>query len=78
MKTTNTSNEIGMASGNDLMVLQAAYKAWTNGSSLRATRNRNKAFTYGRQWDDLMQDELGNTVTEGEASNEKVLVSAVC
>ena len=66
MKTTNTSNEIGMASGNDLMVLQAAYKAWTNGSSLRATRNRNKAFTYGRQWDDLMQDELGNTVTEGE------------
>ena len=66
MKNKQISKEIGMASGNDLMVLQAAYKAWTNGSALRATRNRNKAFTYGRQWDDLMQDELGNTVTEGE------------
>ena len=66
MKNKQISKEIGMASGNDLMVLQAAYKAWTNGSALRATRNRNKAFTYGRQWDDLMQDEIGNTVTEGE------------
>ena len=66
MKNKQISKEIGMASGNDLMVLQAAYKAWTNGSALRATRNRNKAFTYGRQWEDLMQDELGNTVTEGE------------
>ena len=41
MKNKQISKEIGMASGKDLMVLQAAYKAWANGSALRATRNRN-------------------------------------
>ncbi|MGN0214021.1 MAG: hypothetical protein ACI4AH_04335 [Muribaculaceae bacterium] len=66
MKQIISNDEISMASGNDLKVLQTAYKAWVNGSEMRATRNRNKAFTYGRQWDDLMQDELGNTVSEGE------------
>lgn len=55
-----------MASGDDLKVLQAAYKAWLNGSKFRKTRNRNKSFTYGRQWGDVITDELGNAVTEEE------------
>lgn len=53
-----------LASGDDLKVLHAAYKAWQMGSTLRASRDRNKAFTYGRQWGDMMIDELGNAVTE--------------
>lgn len=55
-----------LAIGDDLKVLQAAYRAWQSGSSLRASRNRNKAFTYGRQWGDVIVDELGNAVTEEE------------
>lgn len=45
-------------------VLYAAYKAWMNGSTLRASRNRNKNFTYGRQWNDLTTDIDGNHITE--------------
>jgi len=47
-------------------VLQAAYNAWMAGSTLRRNRLRNKRFTYGDQWGDLMRDERGRLVTEGE------------
>ena len=47
-------------------VLASAYKAWQNGESLRNRRNRYKQYTYGQQWNDLVRDEHGNLITEGE------------
>ena len=47
-------------------VLALAYKAWQNGESLRNRRNRYKQYTYGQQWNDLVRDEHGNLITEGE------------
>jgi len=47
-------------------VLQAAYKAWVNASGLRQARLRNKRFTYGDQWGDLVRDHNGCVMTEGE------------
>lgn len=51
-------------------ILQAAYKAWVNGAELRRNRNRNKNFTYGRQWNDLTTDIDGNPITEGQKIRE--------
>ena len=45
-------------------ILLAAYMAWANGSELRASRTRNKNFTYGRQWNDYTTDIDGNPITE--------------
>ena len=47
-------------------VLQAAYKAWINAAGLRQARLRNKRFTYGDQWGDLVRDHEGRLMTEGE------------
>ena len=47
-------------------VLQAAYQAWMNGAGLRQARLRNKRFTYGDQWGDLVRDHKGCVMTEGE------------
>lgn len=47
-------------------VLHAAYKAWMAASGLRQARLRNKRFTYGDQWGDLVKDHLGRVMTEGE------------
>lgn len=47
-------------------VLQAAFKAWNNASLLRAARLRNKRFTYGDQWDDLIVTPSGKVMTEKE------------
>ena len=47
-------------------VLALAYKAWQYGESLRSRRNRYKQYTYGEQWNDLVSDEHGNIITEGE------------
>ena len=47
-------------------VLHAAYKAWMNAASLRQARLRNKRFTYGDQWGDLVRDHNGCVMTEGE------------
>ena len=47
-------------------VLQAAYQAWMSGAALRQARLRNKRFTYGDQWGDLMRDHEGRVMTEGE------------
>ena len=47
-------------------VLHAAYQAWMNAASLRQARLRNKRFTYGDQWADLVKDSQGRMMTEGE------------
>ena len=47
-------------------VLRAAYQAWMNAAGLRQARLRNKRFTYGDQWGDLVKDSQGRTMTEGE------------
>ncbi len=47
-------------------VLHAAYQAWMNAAGLRQARLRNKRFTYGDQWGDLVKDYNGCVMTEGE------------
>lgn len=47
-------------------VLALALNAWRNAASLRANRSRYKQYTYGQQWNDIVTDEKGNTMTEGE------------
>ena len=47
-------------------VLHAAYQAWMNAAGLRQSRLRNKRFTYGDQWGDLVRDHQGRLMTEGE------------
>lgn len=47
-------------------VLHAAYQAWMNAAGLRQARLRNKRFTYGDQWGDLVRDCNGCVMTEGE------------
>lgn len=51
-------------------ILLAAYNAWSNGAELRRNRNRNKNFTYGKQWNDLTTDIDGNPITEGRKIRE--------
>lgn len=52
-------------------VLHAAYKAWMNASGLRQARLRNKRFTYGDQWGDLVRDHQGRMMTEREHLHEQ-------
>ena len=47
-------------------VLRAAYQAWMSAAGLRQSRLRNKRFTYGDQWGDLVKDYQGRVMTEGE------------
>ena len=47
-------------------ILLAAHKAWVAGADMRTRRQRYKQYTYGQQWNDLVIDNDGNTVTEGE------------
>lgn len=59
-----------------MSILMAAHKAWNSGADMRARRNRYKQYTYGNQWGDLIADDHGNIVTEGEyasASGKKPL-----
>ena len=49
-----------------MRVLHAAYQAWMNGAGLRQSRLRNKRFTYGDQWGDLVRDHEGRVMTERE------------
>ena len=49
-----------------MRVLRAAYQAWMNAAGLRQSRLRNKRFTYGDQWGDLVRGPQGNVMTEGE------------
>ena len=57
---TSTSNE------QHTRVLRAAYQAWMNAAGLRQSRLRNKRFTYGDQWGDLVKGMHGCVMTEGE------------
>ncbi len=59
MKTPTTNEQ-------HTRVLHAAYQAWMNAAGLRQARLRNKRFTYGDQWGDLVRDSNGCVVTEGE------------
>ena len=59
MKTPTTNEQ-------HTRVLQAAYQAWMNSAGLRKARLRNKRFTYGDQWGDLVEDHNGRLMTEGE------------
>ncbi len=56
----------GRTSDSDLRVLEAALKAWQGWGEIRRRRRRNKDFTYGRQWGDIVKDDNGQPVTEGE------------
>lgn len=47
-------------------VLRAAYRAWMGAAGLRKARLRNKRFTYGDQWGDLVKDYQGRVMTERE------------
>ncbi len=49
-----------------LKVLHTPYRAWMNGAGLRQARLRNKRFTYGDQWGDMVRDHEGRVMTEGE------------
>ena len=59
MKTPTTNEQ-------QTRVLHAAYQAWMNAAGLRQARLRNKRFTYGDQWGDLVKDYTGRVMTEGE------------
>jgi hypothetical protein len=59
MKTPTTNEQ-------HTRVLHAAYQAWMNAAGLRQARLRNKRFTYGDQWGDLVRDHKGRIMTEGE------------
>ena len=47
-------------------VLALALNAWRGAASFRANRHRYKQYTYGQQWNDIVVDENGNSITEGE------------
>lgn len=49
-----------------LHVLNAAHNAWNSACDLRQRRLRYKLYTYGRQWDDIVKDAEGNSMTEGQ------------
>ncbi len=57
---TQTNNE------QHTRVLHAAYQAWMSAAGLRKARLRNKRFTYGDQWGDLVRNHQGQVMTEGE------------
>ena len=59
MKTPTTNEQ-------HTRVLHAAYQAWVNAAGLRQARLRNKRFTYGDQWGDLVKDYQGRVMTERE------------
>lgn len=52
---------------NSIALLRAAHKAWLGAADFRRQRQRNKKFTYGNQWDDIVFDEDGNPVPEWKA-----------
>ena len=48
------------------LILHNAYKAWCSASQLRSKRLRNKRFTYGDQWSDVVATYSGATMSEYE------------
>lgn len=51
---------------NDIEILRRALGAWRNAAALRSRRLRNKRFTYGDQWSDMVVTGTGKTCTEKE------------
>ena len=49
---------------NNSTILRAAHKAWASAASLRAHRLRNKQFTYGDQWIDMVVNHQGQRMSE--------------
>ena len=47
-----------------MRLLAEAHRAWERMRPLREKRERNKNFTYGNQWCDMMTDEHGRRVSE--------------
>lgn len=47
-------------------VLMEAQQYWDNMSKFRIDRERNKRYTYGDQWGDIIEDENGEQITEEE------------
>lgn len=58
-------------------VLQAAYKAWSSAHALRSSRLRNKRFTYGDQWSDVVRDRNGRSMTEWQRYSEDGAMSPI-
>ncbi len=52
---------------NDQLILHDAYKAWCQAGQLRKRRLRNKRFTYGDQWSDIITTRDGAVVSEYES-----------
>lgn len=52
-------------------LLASACQAYNAAADLRMRRNRFKAFTYGRQWGDMVTDFDGNRITEGEMASRQ-------
>ena len=51
-------------------VLDMALQAWRQGAHLRSRRERYKRYTYGRQWDDVVDAPDGRRVTEAKLACE--------
>jgi len=51
-------------------MLKLAYNAWLAAAARRATRARNKRYTYGDQWGDTVVNRDGATVTEAQFLRE--------
>ena len=51
-------------SGDDRRVFEAAYVAWNSWSGFRLKRGRNKDFTYGSQWGDMVTGSDGRRCSE--------------
>ena len=52
---------------NNQLILHDAYKAWCQAGQLRKRRLRNKRFTYGDQWSDIITTRDGAVVSEYES-----------
>ncbi len=65
MKNTREKEAVEVA-----RLLRAAFSAWNGARELRQSRNRNKNFTYGRQWNDLTTAIDGSTISEGQKLRE--------
>ena len=60
----NYKLDINDGSQHDRQVFVAAQNAWNDWSELRSKRRRNKDFTYGSQWGDVVLDSDGRKCTE--------------
>lgn len=55
----------------DLTALRLAYDTWSAAAQLRRDRDRQKRYTYGDQWSDLVDDHAGHLVREGDLMHSR-------